>query len=283
MKTLGTLNGRTSGRAVSRVSREGLVRTTSRALSRGCALPPSATTATYRSSRRRRPPLTRARIRTRVASVFGSRCSLARPAIPYHFLGKTFPSEDPAPTNDTRRAAMVFSPDPDVLAATRNLMTQRRFLRENSGTRVDQVHASDDSRVGASTAGSNPGTGASNRERGHVNRTLAGPSSSISATPGGNTFIDPSSNPSADHPSENAVVIAVPDRSVGDSRRRRAVPPPRIALAAATAAFDRTPLSSSTPSPPSSSPSSPSASSRAPSRFPSRARATRMRANDGGR
>jgi len=86
---------------------------------------------------------------------------------------------------------MVFSPDPDVLAATRNLMTQRRFLRENSGTRVDQVHASDDSRVGASTAGSNPGTGASNRERGDVNRTLAGPSSSISATPGGNTPIDP--------------------------------------------------------------------------------------------
>ena len=120
---------------------------------------------------------------------------------------------------------MVFSPDPDVVAATRNLMTQRRFLRENSGTRVDQVHASDDSRVGASTAGSNPGTGASNRERGDVNRTLAGPSSSISATPGGNTSIDPLSNPSADHPSENAVVIAVPDRSVGDRRRRRAVPP----------------------------------------------------------
>ena len=118
---------------------------------------------------------------------------------------------------------MVFSPDPDA-PRRREPRDVATVPARELGTRVDQVHASDDSRVGASTPVPTR-TGASNRERGPVPRPLAGPSSSISATPGGHTFIDPSSNPSADHPSENAVVIAVPDRSVGDRRRRRAVPP----------------------------------------------------------
>ena len=78
-------------------------------------------------------------------------------------------------------------------------------------------------------------------------------------------------------PGSDQVVVAVSptgavtrarrhERSERSKRRHRdAHPLPR---------FHPTPLSSSTPSPPSSSPSSPSASSRAPSRFPSRARET---------
>ena len=120
---------------------------------------------------------------------------------------------------------MVFSPDPDVLAATRNLMTQRRFLRENSGTRVDQVHASDDSRVGASTAGSNPGDRRVQPRTRRRESYSRGPFKLHLRHPRRKHAHRPLIEPSADYPSENAVVIAVPDRSVGDSRRRRAVSP----------------------------------------------------------
>jgi hypothetical protein len=136
-------------------------------------------------------------------------------------LGKTSPNEDPAPSDDARRAAMVFSPDPEVLAATRNITRQRRYLREDSGVQDDRGSASDDSRARASTAGSNPGTGASNPGHGDANRNLAGPSRSISAIPEEDTPTKSSTNPSADPPSENTVVIAVPDQSAGAHRRRR--------------------------------------------------------------
>ena len=112
---------------------------------------------------------------------------------------------------------MVFSPDPEVLAATRNIMKQRRYLRENSGVLDDQGSASDDSRARASTAGSDPGTGASNPGPGDANRNLAGPSRSISAIPEEDTPTMHSTNPS----SENAVVISVLDHSAGARRRRR--------------------------------------------------------------
>lgn len=121
--------------------------------------------------------------------------------------------------DDARREAMVFSPDPEVLAATRNIMKQRRYLREDSGVRDGQGSASDDSR--ASTAGSSPGTGASNLGHGDAKRNLAGSSRPISAIPEEDTPTKPSTNPSADFPSENAVVIAVPDHSAGAHRRRR--------------------------------------------------------------
>ena len=123
--------------------------------------------------------------------------------------------------DDALREAMVFSPDPEVLAATRNIMRQRRYLRD-SGVRDDQGIASDDSRARASTAGSSPGTGASNLGHGDANRNLAGPSRPISAIPEEDTPTKPSTNPSADLPSaENAVVIAVPDHSAGAHHRRR--------------------------------------------------------------
>ena len=115
---------------------------------------------------------------------------------------------------------MVFSPDPEVLAATRNIMKQRRYLRENSGLHDGQGSASNESRAGASTAGSIPGTGASNPGPGNANRHLVGLSRSISAIPEEDTPSKPSTNPSADPPSENTVVIAVPDHSAGAHRRR---------------------------------------------------------------